>query len=150
MDSLRDDGFLAQAGQRRKPGPGRPEIACRLTLPASQSLPRDYESMPLPLLESIQEGEYSDNLTSLLAEMQVEQGEAFNACIRNSAQYLERNGYLPEALQTISDVTISLQNWPFFEAGIRHTQVCAFNIALLSTCIANHTDSHKGCRFLYR
>jgi len=89
--------------------------------------------------------------------MQVEQGEAFNACIRNSAQYLERNGYLPEALQTISDVTISLQNWPFFEAGIRHTQVCAFNIALLSTCIAphahlktNHTDSHKGCRFLYR
>jgi len=76
MDSLWDDGFLAQAGQRRKPGPGRPEIACRLTLPASQSLPRDYESMPLPLLESIQEGEYSDNLTSLLAASGQRPGQA--------------------------------------------------------------------------
>lgn len=165
LDNLRDEGFLALAGQRRKPGPGRPEIAYHLTLPAYQSLPRNYESMLLPLLESIHETEASRNLEPLLSaagsrigqaywvEMDAEQDDDLGLCKQDLTQYLEQHGYLPELLQTNSELALFLHNCPFFEARVQHPQVCAFDLALISTWMAPHarirnvqTDPHKGCR----
>jgi predicted ArsR family transcriptional regulator len=136
LEAMRDGGLVEAPSPRRKPGPGRPEMAYRLTSKADRLLPRNYGELCACLLSSLEgsQGVVGQALeiagASLGATAELAGGTR-EGRMKSALAFLGSRGYFPSWERRGGSAALVLSNCPYLEVARRQPGVCRFDLALL-------------------
>ncbi|HET7009574.1 MAG TPA: helix-turn-helix domain-containing protein [Anaerolineales bacterium] len=158
LEALLAEGLVEVPSPRRKPGPGRPEMAYRLAPSADRLLPRNYGELCECLLSAMQEGS-AGSVGSALAAAGTALGRSRvsgtspsrETRLRAAQGFLESRGYFPSWDRKGAGSVLVLSNCPYLEVVQHVPAVCRFDLAILEAVLGGsvHLESsiaqHDAC-----
>jgi predicted ArsR family transcriptional regulator len=153
LAALTNDGLLTQGATR--PSGGRPEQLYVLTDAGKELFPRHYSWFAQLVVESIKTESGADGLRERLDAMGTAVAEQLRARhpglqtrqqkVAALADVMEQLGYDTKDAGTRADATtIEADNCIFHNLAMKNPEVCAFDLALLSTFTDSKVD-HQEC-----
>ncbi len=161
LEALMADDLVEEPAPRRRPGPGRPEMAYRLSPSADSYLPRNYGEL-CACLVGVLDGEPGSAVGSALAaagaslgRSQVRRaGAGRGEGRRTLLAILERRGYLPAWDPAGEAPSLILNNCPYLEVARITPGVCQFDLGLITSVLgvgvrleASIAEQDRACRF---
>jgi DeoR family suf operon transcriptional repressor len=139
LQQLRRDGLVGEPSPRRRRGPGRPEMAYRLTQEARDDLPRNYEELCVSLVDQLSGGAS----TAALKDVLLRAGENLSRSsiawqapgtsrTETAEAFLEERGYFPRLRQASDGLKLHLANCPYHEIARHVPEMCCFDTALVA------------------
>ncbi|HSB88907.1 MAG TPA: ArsR family transcriptional regulator [Anaerolineales bacterium] len=145
LEALMADDLVEEPSPRRRPGPGRPEMAYRLTPSADSHLPRNYGELCACLVRELDGGLGSSVGNALeaagtaLGHSLVENWKQGHGDRRKAAlAVLERRGYLPAWEDVEGIPTLVLCNCPYLEVARAAPGMCQFDMGLIESVLGSH------------
>jgi predicted ArsR family transcriptional regulator len=142
LEALLGDDLVEEPVARRRPGPGRPEMAYRLTPAADPFLPRNYGELCACVVRTLQ-SEPESMVGSALAAAGAALGRSqlgrpgLGRMTRPDVllNILESRGYLPSWQTDNGSTRLVLSNCPYLEVAREAPGICQFDLALVQTVL---------------
>jgi predicted ArsR family transcriptional regulator len=161
LEALMADDLVEEPSPRRRPGPGRPEMAYRLAPSADSHLPRNYGELCACLVREL-EGEPGSAVGSALAAAGAALGHSVAETWKEHhgdrrkavLAVLERRGYLPSWENAEGVPSLVLCNCPYLEVARTTPGMCQFDLGLIESVLgsrvrleASIAAADPACRF---
>jgi predicted ArsR family transcriptional regulator len=161
LEALVADRLVAEPSPRRRPGPGRPEMAYRLTSAADPFLPRNYGELCACLADALaaEPGPHTEGFlagagAALGRTQGVKAGTSPGERRGALMAILERRGYLPAWQIERESQYVVLSNCPYLEVSRQTPGICHFDLGLIQAvlgtevCLDSSIAAHEAtCRF---
>ena len=142
LEALQGDDLVEEPVARRRPGPGRPEMAYRLTPAADPFLPRNYGEFCACVVRTLQsepDSMVGSALTAAggaLGRSQLGQAGMGRMTRRDILlNVLESRGYLPSWQIDNGSACLVLSNCPYLEVAREAPGICQFDLALVQSVL---------------
>ena len=153
LAALENNGLVAAGGTR--PSGGRPEQLYMLSEAGKELFPRHYSWLAQLVVESIKQESGVDGLRARLQNMGAAVAQRMRAQLPELTSREQKVEKLSELMQELgydtrgnSDhtraTTIEADNCIFHSLAMKNPEVCAFDLALLSTFADSNVD-HQEC-----
>jgi len=161
LESLLADDLVEEPTARRRPGPGRPEMAYRLSPSADSYLPRNYGEL-CACLVGVLDGEPGSAVGSALAVAGASLGRSQAQSVgvglgdrrRALLAILEPRGYLPFWETSEGAPYLVLTSCPYLEVARMAPGICQFDQGLIESVLgvgvrleASIAEHDRACRF---
>lgn len=163
LDSLTDDGWLAEAGLRNPPGQGRPAMEFALTPAGDHLFPKHYDQLSVEMFDTLADKFGDEGVQTLLASLTDKQvaywaprlqglslAERLNALRGiyfeyDPYTYVERDG---------EDYLLVERNCPFLNLAVQRPRLCSVTVSTLRRLLGVYVyreqrfqDGHRRCVF---
>lgn len=152
LAALENDGLLAR-GITRASG-GRPEQLYVLTDKGKECFPRHYAWFAQLLIDSVQQEAGSDGLSDRLTKMGNQVGKQLKTQfpelitreekVKKLSELMEQLGYDARGVIDGGNDLIEADNCVFHAIALKNTNICQFDLALLST-FTDSSVEHQKC-----
>ena len=147
LEALLADELVEAPVARRRPGPGRPEMAYRLTPAADPFLPRNYGELCACVVRTLQ-SEPDSVVGSALGAAGAALGRSqlgrvgMGRMARRDVllKTLESRGYLPSWQIDDDSPCLVLSNCPYLEVARESPGLCQFDLALVQTVLGTEVS----------
>ncbi|MEW6568770.1 MAG: ArsR family transcriptional regulator [Chloroflexota bacterium] len=148
LEAMLQDELVDAPSQRRRPGPGRPELTYSLSPLGREALPRNLGELCQCVLEACAREMPASSLEALLRQAGRRLGERerlgpgadLEARLHQVTGFLEARGYFPEVLREGPRLCLALAHCPYQDIARHSPLVCAFDQALLEAMLESEAE----------